>query len=127
MTELRRIIHIEDDPDIREITRMSLELVGGFDVIQFAGGDIALENLPDDAPDMILLDVMMPVMDGIETYERLREIDAYKDVPIIYVTAKTSKSDFTHLKENGALDVIIKPFEPMELPDQLRAIWASIT
>ncbi|MDO6456060.1 MULTISPECIES: response regulator [Celeribacter] len=126
MTELRRIMHIEDDPDIREITRMSLELVGGFDVIQFEGGDIALENLPDDAPDMILLDVMMPVMDGIETYARLREIDAYKDVPIIYVTAKTSKSDFKHLKENGALDVIIKPFEPMELPDQLRAIWASI-
>ncbi|MDO6723253.1 response regulator [Celeribacter halophilus] len=126
MTELRRIMHIEDDPDIREITRMSLELVGGFDVIQFEGGDIALENLPDDAPDMILLDVMMPVMDGIETYARLREIDAYKDVPIIYVTAKTSKSDFKHLIENGALDVIIKPFEPMELPDQLRAIWASI-
>ena len=126
MTELRRIMHIEDDPDIREITRMSLELVGGFDVIQFEGGDIALENLPDDAPDMILLDVMMPGMDGIETYARLREIDAYKDVPIIYVTAKTSKSDFKHLKENGALDVIIKPFEPMELPDQLRAIWASI-
>ncbi|MBU2890383.1 response regulator [Celeribacter halophilus] len=126
MTELRRIMHIEDDPDIREITRMSLELVGGFDVIQFEGGDIALENLPNDAPDMILLDVMMPVMDGIETYARLREIDAYKDVPIIYVTAKTSKSDFKHLKENGALDVIIKPFEPMELPDQLRAIWASI-
>ncbi|WP_244906095.1 response regulator [Celeribacter ethanolicus] len=125
MKELHRIMHVEDDPDIREITRMSLELVGGFDVIQFKCGKDAVENLPTEAPDLILLDVMMPVMDGVETLKRLREVAAYAEVPVIFVTAKTSRADFGHLKAVGAQDIILKPFEPMELPGQLLKIWES--
>lgn len=126
MTELRRIMHIEDDPDIREITRMSLELIGDFDVIQFEGGDIALENLPDETPDMILLDVTMPVLDGVATLARLREIERYRNVAVLYVTANTDRSYRERLKDHGAVDVITKPFEPMKLPDQLRKIWAAL-
>ncbi|WP_460275323.1 response regulator [Celeribacter sp. ULVN23_4] len=123
MKELHRIMHVEDDPDIREITRMSLELVGGFEVVQFNSGKEAVDNAPAQAPDMVLLDVMMPVMDGIETLQHLREMEQFADVPIVFVTAKTSRADFGHFKAIGAQDVILKPFEPMELPNQLLDIW----
>ncbi|WP_417280541.1 response regulator [Celeribacter sp.] len=125
MRELNRIMHVEDDPDIREITRMSLELVGGFDVVQFKCGKDAIDSLPSEVPDLILLDVMMPIMDGMETLKRLRQVEAYVDVPIIFVTAKTSRADFGHLRAIGAQDIILKPFEPMELPEQLREIWKN--
>ncbi|WP_434288774.1 response regulator [Celeribacter sp. SCSIO 80788] len=118
-------MHVEDDPDIREITRMSLELVGGFDVVQFKCGQDAVDNLPSEVPDLILMDVMMPVMDGVETLKRLREVKEYSNVPVIFVTAKTSRADFGNLKAIGAQDIILKPFEPMELPGQLLQIWET--
>ncbi|AJE48390.1 response regulator [Celeribacter indicus] len=123
MAELKRIMHVEDDPDIRQIARMSLELVGGFEVIQYDCGLDAVENAPEIAPDIILLDVMMPGMDGMETYMRLRERSAYRDVPVVFVTAKASRADFGRLRDLGATDIILKPFDPMSLPDQIRDIW----
>lgn len=125
MKPLQNIMHVEDDPDIREITRMSLELVGGFNVAQFSCGKDAIDNLPDATPDMVLLDVMMPVMDGVETLKQLRKIDRFANVPIIFVTAKASRADFGQLRAIGAKDIILKPFEPMELPAQLLKIWES--
>ncbi|SEK21334.1 response regulator [Pacificibacter marinus] len=125
MRELKKIMHVEDDPDIREISRMSLELVGGFEVTQFVCGKDAVDNAPEEAPDMILLDVMMPIMDGIETFHHLRKRENYANVPIIFVTAKASLADFSQLRSMGATEVILKPFEPMELPNQLQEIWKS--
>ena len=125
MKTLKSIMHVEDDPDIREITRMSLELVGGFDVMQFSCGKDAIDNLPEQTPDMILLDVMMPIMDGVETLKHLRKIERFADVPIIFVTAKASRADFGQLRAIGAQDIILKPFEPMELPTQLLKIWET--
>ena len=116
-------MHVEDDPDIREITRMSLELVGGFEVTQFSSGQDAVNWNPDVTPDMVLLDVMMPVMDGVETLKQLRKLDQFANVPIVFVTAKASRADFGQLRELGAKGIILKPFEPMELPAQLLEIW----
>ncbi|MPM04985.1 response regulator receiver domain-containing protein [Rhodobacter sp. 140A] len=127
MADLREIMHIEDDADIRQIARMSLELVGGFSVNQFEGGQPALDAAPALRPDMILLDVMMPDMDGEETFHKLREIPGYEAVPIIFVTAKASRADFDRLREIGAAEVILKPFDPMSLPDQIREIWTRVT
>lgn len=124
MKELHDIMHIEDDPDIRQIARMSLELVGGFEVAQFEGGQQALDQAPTLRPDMVLLDVMMPGMDGEETYIRLRQIEGYAELPIIFVTAKASRADFDRLRTLGAAEIILKPFDPMALPDQIRDIWA---
>ncbi|MBU2867747.1 response regulator [Pacificibacter marinus] len=123
MKALQNIMHVEDDPDIREITRMSLELVGGFNVQQFSCGQDALDWDPDVTPDMVLLDVMMPVMDGVETLKQLRKRDRFADVPIVFVTAKASRADFGQLRELGAKGIILKPFEPMELPAELLKIW----
>jgi DNA-binding response OmpR family regulator len=126
MKELHTIVHVEDDPDIRQIARMSLELVGGFEVMQFESGPKVIEQAPTLKPDMVLLDVMMPGMDGEETYSRLRQIDSFATVPIIFLTAKASRADFDRLRELGAAEVILKPFDPMALPEQVKEIWARV-
>lgn len=125
MTELNKVLHVDDDDDIRVITRMALEAVGGFTVQQHSNGPDALENAADFAPDLFLLDVMMPGMGGVETCEKLRELPGLADVPVIYVTAKAQDHETRALLDAGAIAVITKPFDPMTLCDQLRAAWAE--
>jgi DNA-binding response OmpR family regulator len=125
MTELKRVVHIDDEPDIREIVNMSLALVGGLEVIQFPSGEAALPELEAVAPELILLDVMMPNMDGEETYRRIRQMPSLESTPIVFMTAKASSTDLSHLRELGALDVLIKPFDPMSLADQVKTIYRS--
>lgn len=125
MTILKRVVHIDDEPDIREIVRMSLELVGGLDVEQYPSGEEALTHIADAKPDLILLDVMMPHMDGEETYHHLREISGFDDIPIVFMTAKASNTDLEKLKALGAVDVLIKPFDPMILADQVKEIYRN--
>lgn len=126
MSDLQKILYVEDEPDIQAIAEMSLQVVGGFDVALCSSGDEALEKAEGIAPDLILLDVMMPGMDGPTTLKKLREIEALNDVPIVFMTAKAMTAEIAELKELGAVDVIPKPFDPMSLPDQVRAIWASV-
>ncbi|MDV4143579.1 MULTISPECIES: response regulator [Shimia] len=123
MPDLKRVVHIDDEPDIREIVRMSLALVGGLEVEQYPSGEEALSHIADVNPDLVLLDVMMPNMDGEETYQHIREIDSLKDIPIVFMTAKASNADLAKLRDLGAIDVLIKPFDPMTLADQVKAIY----
>ena len=76
------------------------------------------------SPDLILLDVMMPGMDGPSTLRSLRALPAVSGIPVVFLTAKVQPSEVAHLRSLGALDVIAKPFDPMKLSDQLRAIWS---
>jgi len=124
MSSLQRILHVDDEPDIREIVRMSLSMVGGFEVEQFASGMEFLENADNAQADMIILDVMMPGLDGEETFQKLREIEGFAKTPIVFMTARASDQDFKRLRDLGAADVLVKPFDPMTLPDQVREIWA---
>ena len=121
--DLRRIIHVEDEADIRQLVELSLGTVGGYEVISFARGQEALEKSPGMHPDLFILDVMMPGIDGEETLLRLRQLAEFRYTPIIFMTAKASKEDQEHLKSLGAVDVIPKPFDPMNLPAQVRSIW----
>jgi DNA-binding response OmpR family regulator len=123
MSDLKRVVHIDDEPDIREIVRMSLALVGGLEVEQYESGEEALKNIADAKPDLILLDVMMPNMDGEETYQHIREIEGFAETPIAFMTAKASNADLAKLRDLGAIDVLIKPFDPMTLADQVKAIY----
>ena len=125
MAELRTILYVEDEPDIQAIAELSLQVVGGFEVTLCSSGTEALEKAPEINPDLILLDVMMPGMDGPETLVKMRELDALKDTPVIFLTAKTGDGDVAGLKALGAVDVVAKPFDPMELPDKIRGIWAA--
>lgn len=122
---LGRILYVEDDDDIREIAQLALEIVGGFNVLLCASGEQALEQAAAFAPDLILLDVMMPGMDGPSTLVALRQIPALAHTPVAFMTAKIQPQEIAAYKAMGALDVIAKPFDPILLPEQVTAIWKS--
>ena len=122
---LQRILYVEDDPDIRMVGAMALEAVGGFTVIACASGAEAIDAAPTAGADLILLDVMMPGMDGHATLTALRELPATANTPAIFLTAKVQPAEVAKHKALGALDVIAKPFDPMELADQIRRICGA--
>jgi len=121
--DLKHILYVEDEPDIQAVAKIALEMVGGFTVKICASGEEALREAVAFAPDMILLDVMMPGMDGPSSLAGLRALPELATVPIAFMTAKVQPAEVAHLKSLGALDVIPKPFDPMTLATQVRAIW----
>ena len=123
---LKRVLFVEDDPDIRTVARISLERVGGFTVLGCSSGTEALERVREFDPDLILLDVMMPGMDGLETLEALRLLPAFREVPVVFMTAKAQAEEVVQYREAGAADVISKPFDPMALPATVREIWSRL-
>ena len=124
--QLRKILYVEDEPDIQAIARISLETLGGFEVMMCGSGAEALKNAADFAPDIFLLDAMLPEMDGPAILLALRAIEQFTATPTIFVTAKAMAPEVARFKQLGAVDVIAKPFDPMKLPDQIREIWARI-
>ncbi|WP_431098964.1 response regulator [Polaromonas aquatica] len=122
---LSRILYVEDEPDIRMVAQMALEAVGGFTVIACASGQEALDAAPGAGADLLLLDVMMPGMDGPTTLKGLRQLPATVDTPVIFMTAKVQAAEVAVYKSLGALEVIPKPFDPMELSTQIQRIWAE--
>ena len=122
---LARILYVEDEPDIRAIAQMALEAVGGFTVIACASGSEALANAPGANADLLLLDVMMPGMDGPSTLKALRELPGTAQTPVIFMTAKVQAAEVAQYRALGAMDVIHKPFDPMELSAQITRIWES--
>ncbi|MBB4303161.1 CheY-like chemotaxis protein [Rhodobium orientis] len=108
---------MDDDPDIREITVMSLELDEDLEVQSCECGQDALKVAREWQPDLILLDVMMPEMDGPQTLAALQEIEETKDIPVIFITARTQHYEVERFMQLGAADVIAKPFDPEALAD----------
>lgn len=124
MRELKRILHVDDDRSIQAIAKVALEAVGGFEVLSCSSGREALDSVAGFAPDFILLDVMMPGMDGPQTLEQLGSLVNIDVVPVAFMTAKVQPAEVAHYLSLGARDVIIKPFDPMQLASQIRAIWS---
>jgi len=120
---LQRILYVEDEPDIQAVARLALEVVGGFTVQLCSSGEEALRLAPDFEPQLVLLDVMMPGMDGPTTLLRLREQKALAAIPVVFMTAKVQPAEIAYFKSLGALEVIPKPFDPMALAGQVKAIW----
>ncbi len=123
MKELQRITYVEDEPHIREIVQLALEELGGFKLQCCESGMQALDTAPQFHPDLVLLDVMMPGMNGIQTFRSLKQIPEFADTPIIFVTAKAQKHEIQQYKSLGAIEVIPKPFDPVTLPSEIRGIW----
>ncbi len=115
-----RLLLVDDDEDIRTIARMSLERIGGWEVVAAASADEAEAAARAAAPDAVLLDVMMPDVDGPATLERLRPLIGA--APVVFLTAKTQPADLERLTSLGAAGVLAKPFDPMSLPAELAAI-----
>jgi CheY-like chemotaxis protein len=122
---LKRILYVEDEADIRTIAKMALEAVGGFDVLACSSGKEAITAAPAAAADLILLDVMMPGIDGPATLQALRDIPATSATPVIFMTAKVQPGEVAQYKALGALEVIAKPFDPMQVSAEILRIWSA--
>lgn len=123
MTSLNRILYVEDDDDIRQVAQLALEEVGGFELKTCSSGSEALSTIDAINPDMVLLDVMMPDMDGVETLEALRQQGSLAGTPVVFMTAKVHPDEVVRYRGIGVFEVIAKPFDPMTLSDEIRSIW----
>lgn len=120
---LERILYVEDEDDIRTVAEMALQAVGGFHVIACRSGAEAIAAAPKASADLLLLDVMMPGMDGPSTLAALRALPATRTTPVIFMTAKVQVAEVALYRALGALDVIGKPFDPMQVSADIRRIW----
>ncbi|MBB3103507.1 response regulator [Azomonas macrocytogenes] len=127
MRGLKRILHVEDVPSIQLITRIALEKVGGFEVLSCKSGQQALEQVQQFNPDLILLDVMLPEMDGVETLRKLGTRVNLREVPVVFLTGYLAPERFEELRQLGARAVINKPFDALQLPMRLQEIWKTAT
>jgi two-component system alkaline phosphatase synthesis response regulator PhoP len=114
-----RILVVDDEPDIREVAQLSLGMVGGHEVMTAASGAEGLAIAQAERPDAIVLDVMMPELDGPSTFARLRENETTRDIPVVFLTAKVQAADVHRLEQLGAAGVLAKPFDPMTLAAEL--------
>ena len=119
---IRKVVLVDDDPDIRAIGEMSLRDVGGWEVVCVSDGFAALEAAASERPDCILLDVMMPELDGPGTFARLQQDEQCRSIPVVFMTAKAQPHELRGYTELGAAGVIAKPFDPITLPDQIRSL-----
>jgi CheY-like chemotaxis protein len=117
-----KVLIIDDEEDTRSIASMSLSILGGLDVVEADSGRDGISKAEQEQPDVILLDMMMPVMDGSETLVALRENAGTKNIPVIFLTAKAMTTEIERLKRMGAIGVLTKPFDPTILANQVRAI-----
>lgn len=124
MTEgLKHIMLVEDDADIQEIIRMSLSAIGNYTMDVCSSGQEALDKLQSVRPQLFLLDVAMPQMDGLTLLAKIREKPALSAIPVIFLTAKIQPQDMQTYQKLGVLGVIPKPFDPMSLAERIRELW----
>jgi CheY-like chemotaxis protein len=121
MTAQKRVLIIDDEADIREVARVSLELVGHYEVLTAGSGREGVEAAGTHQPDAILLDVTMPELDGPGTLTALRENPATRQIPVVFLTAKTQAADRARLSQMSPSGILMKPFDPLKLAAELAA------
>src|SRR3954451_5971523 len=119
---LQKICYVEDDEDIQRIVRMSLERIGKMTVEVVTDSMKAIDVMVAFKPDMVMLDWMMPGMDGPTLFRKMRQDPQVSGLPVVFITAKATQRDTDELLRLGAAGVLTKPFSPKDLPEQLRAI-----
>jgi two-component system OmpR family response regulator len=124
-SELKKILYVEDEADIQAVARVALESVGGFELLVCGGGEEAIGAASAFAPDLLLLDVMMPGMDGPTTLAELRKLPGMESIPVIFMTAKVQPQEIEYFRSLGAMEVIAKPFDPMALAGRVRQLWSA--
>ena len=123
---LNRICYVEDDEDIQRIVRMSLERVGKMTVEVVGDPTMAIDAINAFKPDLVMLDWMMPKLDGPALFRQMQQHAGIKALPVVFITAKAAQRDLDELTAMGAVGTISKPFSPKDLPDQLREIWKKL-
>lgn len=120
---LNRILYAEDEPDIQEVASMALEVVGAFTLKVCSTGQEAVAAARAFQPDLLLFDIMMPVMDGLTARQKIHEMPGMESIPTIFMTGKVQQKEVDHYKAMGVLDVIPKPFDAMTLAEHVQNIW----
>lgn len=120
-----KVLLVDDDANIRTVALIGLEDTPEWDIREAGSGQEALDLAAQEKPDLILLDMMMPGMDGVSTFERFRQNPATRDIPIIFMTAKVQKNEVEGYRNLGAKGVIIKPFDPLALADEIMGILGT--
>jgi two-component system, OmpR family, response regulator len=123
MRKCQSVLCVDDDPDICEVVRATLCLVAGLDVHTAGSGEQAIDLAYEHRPDLILMDVMMPGLDGPATLKRIRNSALINEIPLVFLTAKVLPAEIAHFLQLGAIGVIRKPFDPIKLGDELLALW----
>ena len=123
---LLKVCYVEDDEDIQRIARLALERIGKMQVAVIGDPTKALDGMLAFQPDLVMLDWMMPVLDGPTLFKRMRELPELRSIPVVFITAKASARELEELRALGAAGVISKPFAPKDLPEQLRVIWNGL-
>ena len=118
---MARVLVVEDDPDVRRLVEMKLKL-DGIETLTATNGQEALDVLAESPVDLVILDLQMPVMGGIETCRRIREDDELSGIPIVMLTARAQAADIQEGLSTGADDYVVKPFSPRELLGRVRGI-----
>lgn len=124
--DLREILYVDDEPDIREIVQMALGLVATLSINTSDSGTRALQSMQASKPDLVLLDVMMPNMDGPTTLQQMRSQPELQSIPVIFMTAKAMPQEVARFLALGAAAVIAKPFDPMALAEHVFTIWEGL-
>lgn len=120
-----KVLVVDDEEDVRYVARMSLGRVGNMTVIEASSGEEAIARARSERPDLILLDMMMPGMNGANTLAALREDEETRAIPVVFLTARASAEEIARLKQLGARGVVLKPFDPMTLASDITALLAS--
>lgn len=123
MKELKKILYAEDEHDVQTIVQISVWSTSGYDIKICDNGQLLLNCVEEYSPDLILLDVMMPVMDGVTAFKRLKEDKKTKNIPVIFITAKAQMHEIKSFYDTGVIGVITKPFDPMSLCTTIKEIW----
>lgn len=123
---LRTVLYVDDEPDIREVVELSLGLASALKIHTSDSGLVALNSMPEIQPDLVLLDVMMPGLDGPATLQRMQGDARLKHIPVVFMTAKAMPQEVARFREMGAVAVIPKPFDPMRLSEQVYSIWEGL-
>ena len=125
-SKLRTVLYVDDEPDIRQVVELALGLVSSLTVHTCDSGELALARIPELAPDLVLLDVMMPGTDGPTTLSRMRADPRMSAIPVMFMTAKAMPQEVARFRQLGAVGVIGKPFDPMQLGEQVFDLWEKL-
>jgi CheY-like chemotaxis protein len=123
MKQLKKILYAEDEPDVQTVVELTVQTMSDYEIKVCDNGKRLLECVEEYNPDLILLDVMMPEMDGPTTFKNLQENIKTKAIPVVFMTAKAQIHEIEIFKETGIWGVITKPFDPMNLCNEIAKIW----
>lgn len=123
MKELKKILYAEDEPDVQTVVVITVQTMSNYEIKVCANGKILLDCVEEYSPDLILLDVMMPEMDGPTTFKNLKLNERTKNIPVIFMTAKAQTHEVETFKQSDAIGIITKPFDPLLLCTEIEKIW----